>query len=109
MRNAADHVDAHIEGADEIGLGIGRTEQPVLREGDELQIDIGLDPFAHLQQRLRRKQPVVADVDMAADEQQPLRNREVAIAQRPLDHRLMGEQRLELAPERDALQQRASG
>ena len=61
----------------------------------------------HLEQRLDAEQPVVADIDMGADGEQALRHRKVAVAQRPLDHRLMGEERLQLAPQRDALEQRA--
>jgi hypothetical protein len=62
---------------------------------------------AHVQQRLDADQPVVAHVDVAADGEQPLRHREVAIAQGALDHRLRRQQGLELAPQRDALEQRA--
>jgi hypothetical protein len=36
---------------------------------------------------------------MCADGEQPLGDGEIAIAQRPLDHRLMGEDRLQLAPD----------
>ena len=84
-----------------------RAVVAVLREGDELQVDIGRDRLLHVEQRLDREQPVVADIDMGADREQPLADREVAIAERPLHHRLMGEERLELAPERDAFEQRA--
>ena len=47
----------------------------VLREGDELQVEIGRDPALHLEQRVDGEQPVVADVDMAADGEQALRRR----------------------------------
>ena len=84
-----------------------RAVVAVLREGDELQVEIGRDLRLHLEQRLDGEQPVVADVDMAADREQALRYRQVAVAQRPLDHRLVREERLQLAPERDAFEQRA--
>ncbi len=44
---------------------------------------------------------------MAADRQQPLRHRQVAIGHRPGDHRLLRQLRLQLAPQRDAFEQRA--
>ena len=68
--------------------GPGRAVVAVLREGDELEVEIGLDPLSDLEQRLDRDQPVVADVDMAADREQALADGEVAVAQRALDHGL---------------------
>ena len=44
---------------------------------------------------------------MAADGEQPLRDGEVAIAERALDDRLVRQMRLQLAPQRDAFEQRA--
>ena len=107
MRDAADDVDALVERALEVLRGGRRAEIAVLRKGDELQVDIGRDRLLHLEQRVDGGQPVVADVDMRADGEQALRHREVAIAERPLHHRLDGQQRLQLAPERDAFEQRA--
>ena len=43
MRDAADHVDALVERAVEVLRGVGRAEIAVLREGDELQVDVGRD------------------------------------------------------------------
>jgi hypothetical protein len=97
----------HVQRAVEIGRRAGGAEIAVLRKGDELQIEIAADLPAHFEQRLDADQPVVAHVDMAADGEQPLRHREVAIAQGALDHRVGREQGLELAPQRDALEQRA--
>ena len=71
-----------------------------------MQIDVGRDPLAHLDQRLDGREAFVADIDMGADRKQPLRHREVAVAQRPLHHRLDREQRLQFAPERDPFQKR---
>ncbi len=107
MRDAADDVDAQVERADGVFARGRRTVEPVLREGDELQVDIGRDLLLHLEQRLDGKQPVVADIDMGADGEQAHRHRPVAIAERPLLHGLVGQQRLQLAPERDAFEQRA--
>ena len=76
-------------------------------ERHQLQVEVGLHLAFDLDERLDRNEPVVADVDMAAHRQQPLRHREIAISQRPLGHRLMRQQRLQLAPQRNALQQSA--
>ncbi len=54
VRNAANDADAHIERALERGDAIGRAVISVLREGDELQIDIGCDLFLDLEQRFGR-------------------------------------------------------
>ena len=107
MRDAADDIDAEVERADCVFARRRRAVEAVLREGDELQVDIGRDLLLHLEQRLDGEQPVVADVDMGADGEQAHRDRPVAIAKRALLHRLMGEQRLQLAPERNAFEQRA--
>ena len=107
MRDAADHVDTHIQRPDQIGAGVGAAIQPVLRESDQLQVDIGGDAGPHLDQRLRRAQLVVTDIDMGADRQQPLRHRQIAVAQSPLHHRLDRQQRFQLAPQGDPLQQSA--
>ena len=74
MRNAADDVDAQVERALQVARGVRRAEVAVLRKRDELQVEIGLHPLLHLEQRLDREQAVVADVDMAADREQALRD-----------------------------------
>ena len=86
-----------------------RAIEAVLREGDELQVDIGRDLLLHVEQRLDRQQPVVAGVDMAADGEQAHRHRPVAIGERAVAHGLMRQQRLQLAPQPDAFEQRARG
>ncbi len=108
MRDAADHVHPEVERALEVGQRARRPQQAVLREGDELQVQVGLDPLAHVQQRLHRQQAVVAHVHVGADRQQALGHRPVAIRQRALDQGLLRQLRLELAPQRDAFQQRAA-
>ena len=108
MRNAAHNIDAHVEGTQQVLLRIRRTVETVLGEGDKLQVEIGRHHFPNLKQRLNTGQPVVADIDMGANREQALADREVAIGKRPPDHRLRGEQRLQLAPQGDALQQRAA-
>ncbi len=44
---------------------------------------------------------------MGADRQQALADRPVAVAERPLDDRVLGQERLQLAPQGDAFQQGA--
>jgi hypothetical protein len=80
MRDAADHVDAQFEGALEVLSGVWVAIVAVLREGHELQVDIAGDAAFHLQQRLHRGQPVVADIDVGADGEQAARHGEVAVA-----------------------------
>jgi hypothetical protein len=60
-----------------------------------------------VQQRFHCQQPLVAHVDVRADRQQPLGHRPVAVAQRAFDQRLLRQLRLQLAPQRDAFEQRA--
>ena len=72
MWNAADHVDALVQSALQVLRRIGRAEIAVLRERDELQVDVGRDPPLHVEQRIDRDEPVVADIDMAADREQAL-------------------------------------
>ena len=52
MRNAADHIDAHVERLVKRRDDAGAAQIAILRKGNELEIDIGLHPLAHLQQRL---------------------------------------------------------
>ena len=61
-----------------------------------------------MQQRFHRQQPLVTDVHMRADRQQALGHRPVAVLQRTLDQGFFGQQRLQLAPQRDAFEQRAA-
>jgi hypothetical protein len=90
-----------------IFLRLFSTVEPVLREGDKLEVDVSRDLPLHLQQRLEPHQRRCRDVHVRPDREEPLRHGEVAVAHRPLNHRLDREQRLQLPPERDAFQQRA--
>ena len=82
MRNAADDIDAHVERADRV-FHRGRIAQnAVLREGDELQVEIVLYLFPNLKQRLNALQFVVAGIDMAADGADPHGHGQIDIAQR---------------------------
>ncbi|MCY1293832.1 hypothetical protein D9M70_431040 [compost metagenome] len=107
MGNAADDIDAHVERTLKRCHAIGRAVVAILREGNELQVDIGRDLLPDLEQRFGRDQPRIRRVHMAADGEKPLADGEIAITQRPLDQRLLGQGWAQLAPERDALKQRA--
>src|SRR5271156_268319 len=107
MRNAAHDFDPQVERALEIARPVRGAEIAVLRECDELQIEIRLRLRANVDQSLYRDEPVVADVDMRAHREQALADGQIAIAQRALRDRLVREQRLQFAPQRDALEQGA--
>ena len=67
-----------------------RAQQAVLREGDELQVEIGRDALASL--RAAPRPPAGASSQMSTwlrIASRPLRHRPVAIAQRALDDRLV--------------------
>ena len=68
MRDAADDIDAEIEGANgDSASPLGAAIEAVLRKGDELQVEVGCDFLLHLEQGFDRQQPVIADIDMGAD------------------------------------------
>ena len=98
MRNAADDIDAHVERADGVLKRRRRTIEPVLREGDQLQVDIGRDRLLDVEQGLHRQKAIVADIDMGADGEKAHRYGPVAIGERALAHRLVRQKRLQLAP-----------
>jgi hypothetical protein len=55
------------------------------------------------------EQARIAGVDVGADREQPAAHRPVAVGHRAVDQRLLREQGLQLAPQRDAFEQRARG
>jgi hypothetical protein len=75
VRNATHHVDAHVERRRQRALGVGPPQIAVLRERNELQIDLVANQLAHLEQRLHRAQLGIADVDVAANDQRSARDR----------------------------------
>ena len=109
MRDAADDIDAHVQRADHIPSPGLRPIQPVLREGDQLQVQIGRDASLHLQHRLDPAQMVGRGVDMGSDRQQPHADCPVAIGHRPVDHFVHRGKVAQLSPQRDSFQQRARG
>ncbi len=85
----------------------GAAQHAVLRKRDQLQVEIRRDAPLHFEQRLDREQARIADVDVRADREQPVRDGPVAILQRALDSASCVSSRLQFAPQRDAFEQRA--
>ena len=79
-----------------------------MREGHELQINIGCDLFLDLQQRLYRQQPRIAGVHVRANRQQAFGHRPIAIRERALGDRFQRQRRFELAPQCNAFEQGAA-
>jgi hypothetical protein len=92
-----------------LSKALGLRSRPSCGKGHQLHVDVRRDAALHLEQGLDRQQAVVADVDVGADRQQAARHRPVAILQRALDQRLLGQLRFQFAPQRDPLQQGAGG
>ena len=108
MRDAAHHVHAQVECALDFLQATGCAQHAVLRECDELQVDVRRHAALDLQQRLHGQHAGVAGVHVRADGQQPARHGPVAVSQRAFDQRFLREQGFEFAPQRDALEQRAA-
>ena len=89
-------------------MPFGKRQDPVLREGDQLQLDEVADLLAQLDQGPERGQRRVADVDVGADQAGPLGDLpEDRLAGAALDV-VVGQERLALGPGEDALDQRAA-
>ena len=91
MRDAADDADALVERAGEIAGRRRRAQIAVLRKCHQFEIEIGGDLLLDVEQGIDGEQPVIADVDMAAHREHALRHREIAIFQRALDERFIGQ------------------
>ena len=108
VRDAADDVDAQVQRALEaVGTALA-AQHTVLREGHQLQVDVRGDAALDFQQGFDRQQARVAGVHVAADRQQALGHRPVAVGEGAFDDVLGLERRLEFAPELDAFQQGAA-
>ena len=64
MRDAADDVHTHRQRTLHVVERARGAQHAVLRKRDELQVEIGLHLFAHVEQRLDGEQPRIANVDM---------------------------------------------
>jgi len=107
MRDAADDLDAAIERAQQVLFGVRRAVEAILRESDQLQIQIGRDPAFDFEQGIDREQALVADIDVAADREQAARHRQIAVGERARDQCIRVQLRFQLAPQRDAFEQGA--
>ena len=109
MRDAADHVHAHIQGPDHVlSSGWGAVEA-VLRKGHQLQVEIRGNAALHFQHRFDTAQVVGGRINMGADRQKAHANRPVAIAQSAVDHLIHCRSLTQFAPKADALQERTRG
>ena len=107
VRDAADAVDAEPERVLEPLLVAVAREDAVLRErGDLHRAEVG-DLVAQPQEAAHHRLVLARDVGVRADEERPLRDRPAHDLARALEDVLLGEARLQLAPDVDALDQRA--
>ena len=107
VRDAADHVRSHVEGAEEEFRATGVGVDTILGKGDDLQVD----PVAHLvldlQQGLHRELVLVRGVGVGADEACPLGDLPIDRLLGPGLHRFESADLLLPAPDGDSLVQRA--
>ena len=108
VRDAAHHVDTHVERPDH-GLPVGRQpEIAVLGKSYQLQVEVGLELLTDVQQGVDGQHLRVAHVDMAADGERAAGDGPLAqLAGAGLDG-FDGQLRFQLPPELDPLQQRAA-
>ena len=85
------------------------AEEAVLGEGDELEVEVGGDLGADVEEGLDAEEAVVGGVDVAADGEEAHGDGPVAVGQRAVADFLDGGDGAELAPEGDAFEQRAGG
>ena len=109
MRDAADNIDAAIQRTNEVFPPILRAVKPVLRKSDQLQFEIGGDAAFYFEHRVNAAQMVGRCVDMGPDRQKSHGGCPVTIAHSALDHFVDGCDFAQLAPQADALDQRAAG
>ena len=104
---APTHVGPQLDGPPHQRFAVREGEDALLRERHQLQRHLPGDLLAQLQQRPQRRQLGVADVDVAADEQHAVRELPAQHRPDPLLDVLDGQILDPLAPDRDALEQRA--
>src|SRR2546430_4685630 len=108
MRNAAHHIRPHFDGAPHQGLAVGEGLNALLWKCHQLQRDLIRKFLSDLEQRPQRRELGVANVDVAADEEDPVRDLPAEHLGNPaLD--VFDRQVLDpLTPDRDALEERAA-
>ena len=105
--DAADAVDAELDRVLEALLVALVREDPVLRERRHLdRAEVG-ELVAHAEEPAHHRVVLAGDVRVRANEERALRDRPADDLARALEDVLLGERRLQLAPDVDPLDQRA--
>ncbi|MNV12442.1 hypothetical protein D3C71_1030440 [compost metagenome] len=105
MGDRADHVDPQLERLLQQCLAVGIGEDPLLREGDDLQLDPRLHLLLHLQHGFQGHQIGVGDIDVGADELDAVGDLPFQRLDGAPLHIFVGQQRLALGPALDPLEQ----
>src|SRR5256885_8739763 len=102
MRNAADHIRSHFDGAPHQRLAVREGLNALLWKCHQLQRDLIRKFLSDLEYRPQRSELGVANVDMAADEEHPVCDLPAEDLGNPaldvLDRQILDP----LAPDRDA-------
>ena len=94
VRNAAHHVHTHGQRALEFVHALRVAQHAILREGDQLQVQIRRHAAFDFQQGLDGQQAWVANVHVGADRQQAFGHGPVAVRHGAINQRIQLEQRL---------------
>ncbi len=103
----ANHVGTQLECLLQQCLAIRVGEDPLLREGNDLQLYPLLHLLPHFQHRLERDQIGIGDIDVSTDKLDAVGDLPLQRLDGALFHILMGQQRLALGPALDPLEQGA--
>ncbi len=107
MGDGTDHVGTQLEGLFQQRLAVRVGEDPLLREGDDLQLHPLLHLFPHLQHRLESDQIGIGDIDMGTDELDTVGDLPLQRLDGAPFHILVGQHCLALGPAFDPLEQGA--
>src|SRR5687767_9186184 len=105
MRNSTDNLDPQIQCANCIRCRSGISIKTVLRKGNELQVEVGSDFLLHFQKCFNGKQPIVTDVDVAANCEEAHGHCPIAVGKGALDNSFVREKGLQFTPQCYALEQ----
>src|SRR5438132_946413 len=108
MRNAADNIRPHFDGAPHLRLAVGEGLNTLLWKCDQLQRDLIRKFLSDLEQRPQRRELGVANVDVTADEEDPVRDLPAEHLGNPALDVFDGQVLDPLTPDRDALEERAA-
>ncbi|VXA81002.1 hypothetical protein AERO9A_420397 [Aeromonas salmonicida] len=98
MGYGTNHIGSQPERLFQQGLAVGIREDPLLREGDDLQLDPLLHLLPHLQHGFQGHQIGVGDIHMGADKLDAVGHLPFQGLDGPLLHIFMSQQRLALGP-----------